>query len=450
MKLKLTENGAIFLAFLLLYVNVLRPFPIYSILSASVDILVILFLIVHLFMQGINKRILFLVSIVFAFFFISILQMFNPNVPSIFAGLEGFRKTSLALILAMLGFLSFKDLKKYNTFVKKFVLISIPFLLYGLKQYFFLTDIDYLYLNSNSANIYTGQLFGRERAISFFAGPFHFGMFSSMVALLSLYMYKLNTKFKLRIFWLGVFFLSFLACYSSLTRTNLLALIFAVLLFFVLINIKKFLISFPILVISLVVLFNTLISNTYKLLASDKEFFRLLGTILNLTNDTRFLGRTGGWEEILYLMKKRPFSAYGMGSAGDTLQNIYNFNYHVTSHNFYLKILMETGVIGLALMIFFITITVFILFSYVMKAKNKNEKILFATSLSIFSIFIVNTFVNSTIETYPVSGFMLMFAVSSLSFKPTNYTSKDQENRMPESPRNISATSCYIRHSRKL
>lgn len=416
MKYKLNERRALFLMVSLLYVNALRPFSLYQYAALSVDLLIICFIFLHLFTQRINKNIFFLIMVLSGFLFLSVLQMFNPNIPELSAGIEGLRKTSFALILVFIGLLSFKDIEKINWFIKKFTILSVPLMLYGIKQYFSLSEFDYLYLYSNAADIYTGQLFGKVRATSVFSGPFHFGMFAAFISLLGLYLYKHSTGGKNKLGWFVVIVVSLLACYTSLTRTNLVAALISIALFYTLIYFKKFFISIPILVICSFFSFSYLSSNVSTLLMSENSLLRMLGTIFNATNDTRFLGRTHGWQAIIDLVKERPFVAYGTGSAGDTLQNTYSFEHHETSHNYFLKVLMETGFTGLMLIFAFLVITSVLLLMFVAKARNEEEKMIFALSLSIFSIFIINSLVNSAIETYPVSGFILMFFAMGASY----------------------------------
>lgn len=416
MKYKLNERRALYLIVPLLYVNALRPFNVYQYAALSVDLLIVCCIFLHLFTQRINKNIFFLLMLLSGFVFLSVLQIFNPNIPELSAGIEGLRKTSFALILVFIGLLSFKDIEKINWFIKKFTILSMPLILYGIKQYFSLSEFDYLYLYSNAADIYTGQLFGKVRATSVFSGPFHFGMFTAFISLLGLYLYKNSVGRKNKFVWFLVIVVSLLACYTSLTRTNLIAALISLALFYTLIYFKKFFISIPILVVCSFFSFSYMSSNVNALLMSENSLLRMLGTIFNATNDTRFLGRTHGWQAIIDLVKESPFVAYGTGSAGDTLQNTYSFEHHETSHNYFLKILMETGVPGLTLMFTFLVITSLLLLMFVGKARSQEEKLIFALSLSIFSIFIINSLVNSAIETYPVSGFILMFFAMGVSY----------------------------------
>lgn len=427
-KFSLNEKRIFIIVFMILYINILRPFSNYRLLEFLIDLIASCCILLHLLTQKINKIIFILITIIFFFLVLSIIQIFNPNVPTIIAGLEGFRKTALPFIFCFFGLFGFKTHEAIYIFIKRFVIISIPFLLYGVKQYWLPTNIDYLYLSTNEANIYTGQLFGKERAVSFFAGPFHFGMFAAIITILCLYLIQKTHKFKERLIWIVSLFLSLLSCYCTLTRTNFVAMIFSILFYIILVKMKKYLFLIPFMAALCILIINYFINNAYKLLMSKLEFVRLIGTIFNAGDDSRFLGRIDGWKEILSLISKHPIIAYGIGSAGDTLQYTYDFNYHITSHDFYLKILMETGFIGLGLVAIFLILILTGLIFHSIRTDNLNDKHLFAASLSILSIFLVNSFVNSTIETYPVSGFLLMFSTMSLSYQFSHKTKPNEKD----------------------
>lgn len=409
-KIKLNANTAFLLTSLLLYVNVLRPFNSYKVISSLLDVFVILLLIKYLLVRGIEKQKSLLFFVVTLFIFLSFLQMFNPNIPGLTAGLQGFRKTAIPFLLFYIGLFAFKDTDEVKKFIVSVSIISIPILVYGIKQYLFISDFDKLFLYSNAADIYTGMLFGRPRATSIFAGSFHFGMFGAALAVLNLYLMDNAQTFKQKILFFVLFFLSILACYSSLTRTNLLALIIAILGYKIMqFGVRKILIFLPLVSLFLVSAISIITDNAQRLMFSNNEFLRMIGTIVSFREDTRLLGRTEGWETVLELVKKEPILAFGTGSAGDTLNSIYNFQYHVTSHNFFLKILMETGFLGLLLIGLFFIIALSRILRTITSEINKSAKNIYICCLSLMIVFLVNSLVGSTIETYPVSNIILLF-----------------------------------------
>lgn len=408
-KFNLNANTAFVLTSLLLYVNVLKPFGGYKIISSGLDAVVAIMIIKFLVFRGIKKTNAFWLFLVTGFLLLSFLEMFNPNIPSLVAGLQGLRKTSFAFMLFYVGVLSFKDIKEVRIFLARITLASIPLLLYGIKQYFFISEFDKLFLLSNDADIWTGTLFGKTRATSVFAGSFHFGLFGAIIAVTSLYLMDTATKKSHKLFYFASIGIAMAGCYTSLTRTNLVALVAGLVVYMIMkLRVRNIMILLPLVVISMWGIISYISSNTQQLLYSNNELLRMIGTIANISNDTRFLGRTHGWETVLSLMKERPLLAYGTGSAGDTLQNVYDFQYHVTSHNFFLKVLMETGYFGLLLIVLlFIGITIK-MFKRVVNSENIYYKRIVACCFSVFVIFFINALVGSTIETYPVSALVLL------------------------------------------
>ncbi|MED1863211.1 O-antigen ligase family protein [Fictibacillus nanhaiensis] len=409
LKIELNSKTAFLFVSLLLYVNVLRPFGGYKIISSGLDALLILLIVKHLFKNGVPKSKAFYLFCVTSFLLISFFQIFNDNIPSLEAGMQGFRKTSLAFILFYLGLLGFDSSDEVRKFVKKFSIISVPVLIFGIKQYFSISDLDRLFLEANNADIYTGMLFGKVRAVSIFAGSFHFGMFAAVLAILNMFLISTSRKLRGKFFYLILFSLSFMACYTSMTRTNLIALAVGILAYKILqMNLKVILMILPVVTIAMLSFFSYVSANYVNFLLSENSFIRMIGTIASFQEDTRLAGRSHGWETISHLIKEKPFIAYGTGSAGDTLQNLYEFQYHVTSHNFFLKILMETGVFG-GFFIFVLFLSIFmILIRKTFNKPNNIHKKIASTSLAVFLIFLVNSLVGSTIETYPVSGFILL------------------------------------------
>ncbi|MDF2056292.1 O-antigen ligase family protein [Priestia megaterium] len=417
-KIQLNGKTASILVVALLYANFLRPIGGSKFILLAVDIFIFCVIIKHVFIVGIKKEKLLLLGIVSCFVFLSFVQMFNPNIPSFMAGFEGFRKTSFALLLFYLGALAFNDAKEARRFFVVLSLFSTPVLLYGIKQYLFLSNFDMLYIGANDADIYTGMLFGKPRATSIFAGPFHFGMFGAVLAVVNLFLMD-TAKRRGHKFWFFILLaISLFGCYSSLTRTNLVALFIALISYKILANIKRFVFVFPIISVILIFSMNYIISVSDKLIYSTNGLLRMIGTISNFSNDTRLQGRTHGWEVIQGLVKEHPIVAYGTGSAGDTLQNTYAFQYHATSHNYFLKLLMETGVIGFLLIVILFIALIGLMLKKIFNETNKLNKRLIVCSLSVFSIFLVNTMVNSTIETYPVSGLIfLILGIALIKFK---------------------------------
>lgn len=134
----------------------------------------------------------------------------------------------------------------------------------------------------------------------------------------------------------------------------------------------------------------------------------IFNSILNVTDDTRFLNRFSGYKKILEAFLKKPIIGYGMGSAGDTLHKVYNWEFHVTSHNMFLKVLIETGLIGIIIyMIFF-----FMWFKRafnLLKYKNNWVRNLSVLIISIVIVLLMNGLTSSAVEAYPINLYIWFF-----------------------------------------
>ncbi|MDL4838957.1 O-antigen ligase family protein [Aquibacillus rhizosphaerae] len=409
-KAKLNSNIAIVLLIFTIYVNLFQPLSIFPVLSLLVDGFAFYLVAKHFISNGINKKYRFWLGIVILFITISFLQVFNPNIPSISAGIEGFRKTSFAFIYFFIGLIAFSSVKQIKKIIFTLSISSLIVLLYGIKQYLFPSNFDSLYLNSNDAGIYTGMLFGESRATSIFSGPFHFGMFAAVISVINLYLMKTAKTSKMKIIFFLLMAISIFACYGTLTRTNLLAMIGALFLSLLLsVPFKKVLVIFPIIFIIIVSIINIIALYGTTLINSENKFIRLVGTIGEFSQDSRLLGRVDGWEEIYSLFLKQPIAGYGTGSAGDTLQYMYDFEYHVTSHNFFLKILMETGIVGFLLITIFLSAVFYSLIKQILTESDVHLKNLLICCFSIFIIFLINIPVGSSIEALPSSSLIMLF-----------------------------------------
>lgn len=417
------------LSILMIYSGITKPLGLFPLISTLLDCITIILIVYLSIKKGIRKKdvIIFFLSVFFIMF--SMLQMFNGNIPSYSIALEGFRKTAIPFFMLLLGIVAHLNEKQFDSVIYSISKWSIPILIYGIKQHFFYSSIDDQFLFSNAAGKYTALLFGQIRATSIFSGPFHLGAFSVLIALIFLYSFYRNRK---SINLIGML-ISILSCYSSLTRTNLVALIISVILFLYLKKRRKvfvipFIFSFS-LFIGANIFFGR--KNIYNHLINSSNYFsKMLATLLFFNDDSRFEGRIEGWLEIPKLIAKQPFVAYGTGSAGDTLGLTYNIKYWVNSHNFFLKVLMETGVIGLIIILLIFCIFLFRLVKTINIIQLSEERLIYALTLSLMIVFLINSLVGSTIEMYPYSN-ITVFIIGVVTCKNSEEkVLNEKENRI--------------------
>lgn len=387
------------------YINLIKPIFGIRYSPILVDLIIVLLFIKIFFNKIISEKHSLFISPeieipLLLFFLISVVQIFNPNIPSLQIGLEGFRKTTFQMIGIFLGIYFIRDSLEVEKISKHLCFASIPILLYGIKQWFFFSSFDQKIIDTNLAGFWTYTILGKMRAISIFSGPFHFGMFSCIFCMLSLFFYQK----KRRIFYLVLFAISLLGVIFSMTRTNIVALILSCLFFLWFVKPEKRRLVIKIGICSILIL----IILAVIFLQNFLPVKNVLNSFKNISKDQRFLGRFRGYEKMAKAFNERPILGYGMGSAGDTLKPLFEGNVHFTSHNLGFKILIETGLLGLGIYIFFFLLWFKKAFN-LFKAKTIHIKNLSVLITSIVLVLLVNGIVGSAVEAYPINLYIWFF-----------------------------------------
>lgn len=396
----------IFILVIASYINIMKPLTGIRWWPILIDIVLFLLITVGLFLINllVRKEYVLLFSrtelFLVIFIIISFIEIFNSNVPSLGAGLEGFRKTTYQMAGFFLGVYFIKNIGQAEKIIKYLYYFSIPILLYGIKQFFYFSSFDQKIIDANLAGYWTYHIAGRVRALSIFSGPFHFGMFSCMMVLLSLYYYMKRGKYS----YLILFLISVFGVFSSMTRTNIVALFVSCLffLFFIKAEKQKFFKVINIMLVLLVFILIIMLFNGFLPIS------RVIGSFSNISGDQRFLNRFPGYKEMIGAFAKHPITGYGMGSAGDTLGKLYDWKVRFTSHNLLFKILIETGVVGLVVYLLFFLAWFKKAFSLV-KSNNIFVNDISVLAISIVSVLLVNGIVGSAVEAYPINLYVWFF-----------------------------------------
>lgn len=278
---------------------------------------------------------------------IGLIQVFNPNVPNLITGIEGFRKILFQMIALFIGVSCFRSREDIFSLTRVVVIASIPILLYAIKQFFYLSDFDYAMIESNTAAIDTWMIFGKVRSFGLFSGPFHLGIFSGFIFWASLALHKEYGR-KL---YLYIAILAGLACLSSLTRSSILAL--AVSLPLVLIYVMKRQRIRVLWITTAIVLFSTL--SVILLRSQFEEIDALVESVSSvdtMLEGGRFSSRLSDYQKGFEMIAEHPLGL-GVGSAADAMEGpfVTHSKIHVTSHNLFMRIVLEMSVIGLIFLI---------------------------------------------------------------------------------------------------
>jgi len=323
------------------------------------------------------------------------LQLFNPNVPTIVAGIEGFRRLLFQMLTFLVATVAVRDRESVFQVAAIIAVCAVPILAYGIKQFFFLSSFDYALISSNTASIDTWRIFGKTRAFSIFNGPFHLGLFAGLSFWVAVALYVKDRRWYL----LALAALALAACLASLTRSSLVALLgsIPVALFF----------AFPksrmrIAVTTFVILL-ALVGVGTLLITTVPEVGLLVNSLSSLdsmTDGTRFTSRFEGYEKGLDMMARYP-TGLGMGSAADAMDHhfIPAGKLHITSHNLFLRVGLETGWPGLILFL----IMLGMLIAAAVRLRRAGDQAATLLLVGPFVFILIAGLTGSTIGAYPVN-----------------------------------------------
>jgi hypothetical protein len=332
---------------------------------------------------------------IFAFIILSLLGIFNPNIPSLSVGLEGFRKTGLYLIAFIIGQnLNWRE-KHIKNFLFYLLIIGAPICLYSFKQYISPSDFDRAIVTQNAGDPSTSLIFNAYRATSLFSSPFILGFWGNIYAAISLYFFK-QTGRKIYLISVAIGFGSVLC---SITRVNLIAAFGVLLLsvYFYFMNRKNFFTA------TWVVLFISSIAFlVYQSLNLPDQYLSSL-SLASLQSDSRLLSRFGYYQKAFTDLSQNWIVGFGTGSAGETLGQYFSRRYFVTPHNMFLKVFYELGVGGLLLFIWIWISWLVLNRRLAAKAPTPSTKRTYDLILIIVSILMVNGVTGGAIDSFPAT-----------------------------------------------
>ena len=351
------------------------------------------------------------------------LQMFNPNVPGLQAGVEGLRKFAYASILFYMGrhFLRARDIKLFQ---KLLIIISILIALYGLKQFVFMSAIDYRMIELASASRTTYLMGGWIRPFSTLSGPFHLGLYLVIVSLLLLAQLMLkHGRFPIRVLFAFVLVLHLVVLFFTRTKGNWVGLVAGIVVLMILQTRRPLKLFVQLAGLALA---SILVITIVLALAPDNTLKVLDDAIVAVTNPLEaptFVYRVQLWEEIMVpALRENPLFGYGTSSAGEGLSNLYQGtnSRHFPSHNLYLKVFLELGLAGLLLFIALIAGSLWKGWKAVRRKQSALPAMVLTQRWGIASIaaFLVAGLVIPTLDTYPVNYYfwLLLGLISSREF----------------------------------
>lgn len=350
---------------------------------------------------------------------LALLQMFNPNVPTMQAGIEGFRKfifMSIAFYISRHLF----HMPDFRLFAKGMILFSIPVTLYGIKQFLVMWPIDYRMIDLSTSSPITFLMGGWIRPFSTMSGPFQLGLYLMVMLLLLL---VLLTKAKPKP-WLRLSFILLLGLQIALlvmtrTKGNWGGFLVGVIVLVLLQSRNPIRAALRLTGLAVV---GGLVLGLIMYAASGETRAVLDDAIVAITNPLEaptFVFRMQLWgEEIIPALREQWLLGYGTSSAGEGLQNLYEgtTSQFFYSHNLYIKVLLEMGVIGFLAFLMIVGTSMLGGVRYLYRASSIKPQVamLLQWSLAVTVAFLIAGIVIPTLDAYPANYyFWLLLGVLS-------------------------------------
>lgn len=287
---------------------------------------------------------------------LAFVQMFNPNVPGLQAGAEGFRKFAYMGVAFYAG-RHMLAAPEVGWLQRLLLILSGPIALYAIKQFFLPSAIDYRIIDLATADPVTYLMGGRLRPFATLPGPFHLGLYLVATGLLAV---RLLLGRRLRPIWalalVGLLALQMTALIMTRTKGNWVAMGAGVLLLALLASgsaagllqrARRLAAALALAGLLGAILLGLALSGRFPVLSDA------LSAVLDPLNAPTFVYRVQLWQqEMLPAMSASPLFGWGTSSAGEGLGNLYAGvpgARYFASHNLYFKITLELGAVGLAL-----------------------------------------------------------------------------------------------------
>jgi O-antigen ligase len=272
------------------------------------------------------------------------LLVIHPNVPDLWTGLLGWRKSCLMVVALGVGLVwpTARGSVRINLIrlltVACAVSLAVHVLAPGLEQSI-----------TRAAVVSTSQLMGEVRMQGLFAGPFHVSMAAAFLVVTSVFQIRTGTN---RPTWILAILVGIGCLVEARVRTGYLVVAMGLL---IALSMRvggrrggRFVASVALWLLVAAIALELLGYSPISRLAGVGE---VLESILNAGNDQRFTYRFETWRQAWVLIQERSLLGWGAGSAGDTLGQVFVNGRHVTPHNVVIKYLVEGGLIGATLVI---------------------------------------------------------------------------------------------------
>jgi O-antigen ligase len=336
-----------------------------------------------------------------AYLAIGVLELANPNVPGIVAGLEGFRKTCLYVSPILIGLYLRWTPDTASRLLRILAVAAVPLCLYSVKQALSPSAFDLQIPEQNTAGDAVYNVFGVFRATSLFGSPFALGFIGNVVVAVGLYLAA--TRAAAPWVWL-VICSGVAAIVVSLTRVSILAgLVLAVVGPTVILRAHGWAAR-----AGAGLILAAMVGLAISMTPVGGQVVRSLD--LRYLDEDRAYGRLEGYDRGLTEFSKNPLTGYGVGSAGDGLDRYFAGSVFLpASHNIVLKIGFELGIAGIAAFLLLCASWIRIAIRRYRGATSSEERALIGLSGCLFVIFLFQGSSGSGIDNFPGNAITFFF-----------------------------------------
>lgn len=347
----------------------------------------------------------------FIFIGFTFLSIFVRLVPPLNQGLVGWRFLASSLLLHFLGFYAFDSVERIWRVMKVFWLSGCIVGIYGLVQYWRgYTAVELLWISNLAATMKIAGT-GRYRIMSTMGSAVDLGFYLSL-AMVTLFTALLLRKSRLWL-WAMLFIMGVLLVLTYVRAAWIavfLGFIYIVTIF--LYRIKQVRVIYPIAVIVLLMLLSLLpfIADNIAALSNDLAFQERVGSLSNPFQDRSMIERFQKWKEIFAIILDNPLGV-GVGMTGATRLIFQDeaISVPVTMDNSYLKILIETGWIGLGLFLWLLW-SVFRKGKRILSKVHSDYYVLASMFIACFISFVSILFLGEYIELNPARSIVWIFS----------------------------------------
>lgn len=252
------------------------------------------------------------------------------------------------------------------------------------------------------------------RLSSLTSNPNVLGRYLATSILLSLALFKLN-KIRPLFFYLALL-IQFIALIHTFSRTSILMAISGLLIFF-LINAKhkykKIIAAIPIIII-------------VSLIMISSGFFSRISSIDTDRLHIGLTGREKSWEKLLNAVYESPILGSGFGVNNEVILTDL-----ASSHNVYLSILADIGVVGFTLFLLFLLFTIYISLRLLSQIKffNEHQRTIIASLIAIFYSIIIHQFFESNIFYFDFMNYLWIFIIVNMALIERMAYSEHEKNK---------------------